>query len=288
MSDWLPTLYNWLTLLGGIVLTQALFLSSQFYRESEGYMLRAVRKLWPFLLTFLIVEWVLGLLFFHLLHPVQRYVSVPEPLLAFITGVIVAAIPTALEGILLPKDAKIETLNRRLTKLLLKLNIALRYNYAWSIESCRQQDVYDCQEENSWGLGIDPQTTGRRLRIIYEFEKVRIAERRKDSSFLRYDEGYTPWSKFYLLARHLGRKRLREAILHPPTLHCPDWNGKERRKKREPGTKEDRLNLKERANPHCRLYDDLDLLKRIDSGERISSLRREPAQFLPYEPGESD
>jgi hypothetical protein len=284
----LAEMSDWLALLGGIVLTQVLFLSSQFYRESEGYMLRAVRKLWPFLLTFLIVEWVVGLLFFHLLHYIQWLIPVPIPLLAFIAGVIVAAIPTALEGILLPKDTKIETLNRRLTKLLLKLNIALRHNYAWAIESCRQQDVYDCQEENSWGLGINPQTTGRRLRIIYEFEKVRIAERRKDSSFLRYDEGYTPWSKLYLLVRHLGRKRLREVILHPPTLHCRGWDGQERRKKRELGSKEDRLNLKERANPRCRLYDDTDLLKRIDSGERIDSLKKEPAQFLPYEPGEEN
>jgi hypothetical protein len=209
-------------------------------------------------------------------------------MLAFIIGIIVATIPTALEGIFLPKDTTIETLKRRFTRLLLKLNIALHYNYAWAIESCRQQDVYDCQEENSWGLNIKPQIVGRRLRIIYEFEKVRIAEKRKDSSFLRYDEGHTPWTKFYLLVRHLGRSRLRESIRHPPATHCPNWDGSERRKRREVGTKADRTNEEGAGNPRCRVYDDFELVNKIDSGQRIDSLKKEPVQFLPYEPGEGD
>ncbi|MDQ3817433.1 MAG: hypothetical protein M3362_07050, partial [Acidobacteriota bacterium] len=134
MTEWLPTLLNWFAILGGIILMHSLVLNIQFYRDSQGYMWRAIRKLWFFLLMFLAVEWIIGAFIFYLCAGLPRYVTVPILLLAGIIGIAVAAVPSALEHVLLPRSGTtVETLESNLTKLLLKLNIALRYNFAWAI-----------------------------------------------------------------------------------------------------------------------------------------------------------
>src|SRR2546423_2983407 len=188
MSDWLSGLHNGVALLVGIVITHSLFLFSQFYGEAEGYMLRAARKLWLFLLMFFAIEWIIGAVFF--LTSIKAFEGTPVPswLLAGFIGVVIAAIPSALEGILLPKTgATVKTVERRITKLLLKLRVMLRYNFALAVESSREQDVYDCQQLEGWGIGLSPEQIRRHLRMLYEFYKYKIAENRGDSTLLRYD-----------------------------------------------------------------------------------------------------
>lgn len=262
MCDWLPALYNCLALLGGVVLTNSLFLYSQFYSESKGYIWRAAQRIRFYLRRFSAAEWIVGLLIFLALRGLQR----PAPALAFVTGVGVAAVLLVVESILLPRAATARALRRPLTRRLLRLNATPRYNYARAIESCRQQDVFDCQKNNSWGLNIRPQTTGRRLRIVYEHEKVRIAARRRDSSFLHFDQGYTPWIKFYVLVKHLGRRRLRELIGRPVDPPGVGWDGSERRR-REEGSRADRLDPGGAADAHSRVYDDPDFVRRVERGE---------------------
>lgn len=270
-----PKPWEWLVelilILVGIVLTHVLILYSQFYKESQGYMLRAVFKIWPFLLMFLAIEWAIGAFFFNLSLALPPYaLVVPAPLLGVIIGIIVAVIPSALESIFLPnKGATVKTLKRPLTRVLLGLNIVLRYNYAWAIESCRQQDLFDCQQPDGWGLDIPPVEIGRRIRKLYEFCKFRIAEERQDPSFLRYDVGRTPWEKFFLLTRHLGRKRLRQYIKNPPAFHFPNWNGSERR--RTVGTRADRDPSRNPDLSPSRRYDDPELTKSIAGGRKSVS-----------------
>ena len=261
-------LVEWTLILAGIVLTNILSLYSQFYKESQGYMLRAAHRIWGYLLTFFIIEWVVAAFFFYLtlgllLLSAQRFV------VAFIIGVLVAAIPMALERSLLPKKgATVKSLERRLTTLLLKLNIAFRHNFAWAIRLCQEQDLYECQQPHGWGLKIAPADLGRRIRKLYEFYKYRIAEERKDPSLLRYDVDRTPWEMFYLLVRHTGRNKLRQYLKNPVPTHFPDWDGSERR--RVVGRRSDRKDTNDLNSERTRGYD-----KDPVSYERTSMTRTE-------------
>jgi hypothetical protein len=230
-----------------------------------------VVKIWPFLLIFLAIEWVIGAFFLNLSLALAPYaLVVPTPLLGVIIGIIVAAIPSALESILLPKKgATVKTLQRPLTRVLLRLNVVPRYNYAWAIEYSREQDLFDCQQPGGWGLDVPPAEIGRRIRKLYEFCKVRIAEERQDPSFLRYDVGRTPWEQFYLLTRHLGRKRLRQYIIDPPASLLPNWDGRERR--RAVGTRADRDPSGDPNPSRSRRYDDPELIESIASGRKSVS-----------------
>lgn len=266
-------------IMAGIVLTHVLSLHSQFYRESQGYMLRAARRIWVFLLSFFMVEWAVGVLLFYLIV-VLLQTSVPSFVVAFIIGIIVAAIPKILESILLPKKATtVKTLERPLTRLLLKLNVAPGYNFAWAIEYLREQDLFDCQQPYGWGLNVPPVEIGRRIRKLYEFCKYRIAEERHDPSLLYYDVGRTPWDQFYLLTRHVGRKLLRQYIINPVTFGPPDWDGRERRRK--VGTRADRDPSKDPDPSRGRMYDDTELIKRIVSGHKpVSPLVNEAVERI--------
>jgi hypothetical protein len=286
MSDWLPTILNSLAVLGGIVLIHSIFLYSQFYRDSQGYMWRAVRKIWFFLLMFFIIEWAIGALFFYLSLGLPRYVSVPVLLLAAIIGIVVAAFPIVLEGIFLPKSSStVETLERPLTRLLLKLDIVLRYNFAWAIEYSKEQDLFDCQQPHGGDLNVEPVDVGRRIRKLYEFCKYKIAEERNDYTLLRYDVGRTPWDQFYLLTRHLGRDRLRKYIKHPIPSHFPNWNGSERR--RIVGNRADRNKSEDQDHLRYRRYDDQEL-----TGTPSDQMRSNPllpgATDGPLDKGEND
>ncbi len=234
-------------------------------------MLRAVVKIWPFLLIFLTIEWAIGAFFFNLSLALPPYaLVVPAPLLGVIIGIIVAVIPSALESVLLPKKgATVKTLERPLTRVLLRLKVVPRYNYARAIEYCREHDLFYCQQPDGWGLDVPPVEIGRRIRKLYEFYKVRIAEERQDPSFLRYDVGRTPWDKFYLLTRHLGRKRLRQYISNPSAFLFPNWDGSERR--RLVGTRANRDPSRDSDLSRSRMYDDPELIKSIAGGRKVVS-----------------
>ncbi len=266
MSDWLSVPYNGIALLTGIVITHSLFLFTQFYGEAEGYMWRAARKLWHFLLMFFAVEWVIGAVIC-----IQAFTDASPRvwLWSGFIGIIIAAIPTALESILLPKTgATVKTVERRITRLLVKLRVMLRYNFARAVETSREQDVYDCQQPEGWGLGLTPEQIRRNLRMLYEFYKYKIAEDRGDTTFLHYDVNRTPWDQFYLLVRHVGRKKLRDYIKRPISTHCPNWDGRERR--RVNGERAAR-NLSDDPDPsRGRRYDDKDLIRSIKKARKHS------------------
>lgn len=252
MPDWKLVIAGCLCILGGIILTHSLFLYSQFYTDSEGYMWRAARKIWGFLLPFFLVEWIIGCFFFLPLTPFISYAM--YPILAAVIGFVVAFAPSALEQRLLPKEGTtVAKLRRPLTRMVLKLNLALRHKFAWAIESRRQQDLYDCQHANGWGLRLSWKDIGRRLRMLYEVCKFDIAKDRGDCSLLRHDVDHYPWEKFYLLVRHVGRRRLRQ-YLRNPVSPCDNWDGRERRKRI--GTRSDRDSSTDNKPGLCRLYDD--------------------------------
>jgi hypothetical protein len=205
-------------ILAGVVLTNVLFLYHQLYRESQGYMLRAARNIWFSLFRFLTIQWVVGSLCFYWTRTFL-WPSAPRSFFAFITGVIVVAIPAILESILLPTGGTtVNPLRIRLTTLLARLRLVLRPYFAWAIAYCIVQDFFACGEPNAWGLNLSPTVVGYRLRMLYELYKHQIAEERNDPSLLQYDVGETPWYMFHLLVRHVGRNRLRKYLKNPAAL----------------------------------------------------------------------
>ncbi len=239
-----------LAILVGVALTHLLFLYAEFYQNSRGYMWRAARKVWGFLLMSFLVEWTMGIFGFLLLVRSLNN-SLLQLVLAVIVGVLVAVIPIVLETRLLTNTMTVERLQSRFVRLILKMNLALRYNFAWAIQTSIQQDVFDSQTPKAWGLDLTPSDIRRRLRILYEVHKFKIAEQRQDPSFLSFHDKGTPWSMFYILVRHLGRSGLREALMNPPPSPSQDWNGLERRRVR--GTKNERRNS---DSSESRIYDD--------------------------------
>jgi hypothetical protein len=255
-------------------------------------MWRAARKIWGFLLLFVVVQWIIGIFFFLLLHRAVNYTTVPLWVFGLIIGILTAFAPIALENTLLPSEgATVANLQARLTQLLLKLNLVLRYNYANAIESCREQDLYDLQHTDKWLRGLTPKTIKRRLRILYEGCKEDISEHRQDPTLLQYDVDYAPEGKFYLLVRHLGRRKLRHYLRTDLISPGPGWDGSERR--RVKGSKEQRL--VKNGSDRQRIYDDVPLMRRsqrarlsrtvlMAPADRPQENQQSPALAMPADP----
>jgi hypothetical protein len=266
MPHWLLQSLAWVGIgcgvAAGMLLIHTLVLFD-FRRNAEGYILLALRRLKSFLITVLVIEWVVGI-FLFVTSFIWSYFDYPLRLLfALITGIVCASFPYALEQILLPKGVRFLRLRRFLMNLAFKLNLTVKYEVAGAIALYRERDVYDCQS-NGWDTGRTPAEVGRILRILYEMKKEEIAMERGDTAFLYYDEGRNPWEKFYLLVRYLGRDELRRRIVNPPPPPGDDWDGRERRRCPVLGSKADR------ANPGLhperqRCYDNPERLKRIRS-----------------------
>ncbi|HZG53465.1 MAG TPA: hypothetical protein VEZ40_15140 [Pyrinomonadaceae bacterium] len=257
-------LVEYFSILGGLVLTQALRLYVEFYNETDGYMYLAIRKLRVLLTLLCAIGWVFAALLFHLLS--AYFPSTPRVLLALFAGIVVAAIPNLLEIFLLPaENAGSKQVVSGAARILRKLNLAIRHNFAHAKQEQRQADNIACQSKGGWGLNLTKEQIGRRLRIIYEVVKLEIAVKRRDPGFLCYDTGRTPWEKFYILVKHMGRKRLRHCLLQPPDSPGDDWDGRARRKTR--GTKADRHRSTDRNPQASRIYDDEKLMERIRAGK---------------------
>jgi hypothetical protein len=232
-------------------------------------MWRAARKIWGFLVLFFLIEWVIGIFFFHIISSFINNTSYFSWLLAIVIGLFIASIMTVLEKFILPKDdASLKSFGRPYTKRLLKFNFTLRSKFTWAIESCLQQDVYDCQQPNGWGLGVAPIEISRRIRILYEVCKIDIAEAHRDPSLLKYDVNHSSWEKLYLLVKHLGRKRLRAYLIAPPNSPASNWQGQERR--RVIGTMNDREHTADSDLLRARIYDIEELRKIADHRKKES------------------
>jgi hypothetical protein len=273
MPHWLLQLIEFsligCSIAGGIILVHALLLFD-FSRNAEGYLFLAARRLKSFLVTVLLVEWLIGAFLFAISFSFLWAYLPMRMLLAVMVGMLTASFPYALERAFLPKKAPSLKLQRFLIKLVFRLNLAVRYEFARAIAICREHDVFDCQSKG-WDLGISPKELGRRLRILYELKKVEIAMERGDASLLCFDEGRNPWEKFYLLVRHIGRDELRRRLMNELPSPCDGWDGRERRQMPGPGSTSDRKN--QNPNSHrIRCYDHPELAERI---------RKRKGWFLP-------
>lgn len=268
MSDWRLDIIRWVTIVCGIAFGMLLVHSLviyEFRRDAEGYIRLAMGRLKGFLLTVFVVEWVIGT-FFFIASVAWIYLPYPVRLLyAVIVGMLSAFLPYTLEGAFLGRSIFFLRVRRALARLMRRLNLAVRYEFARAIAIYRERDVYDCQKDG-WETGATRVEVGRRLRILYELSKEAIATERRDPDFLYYDEGRNPWEKFYLLVRFLGRDELRRRLTNPPPSPSPDWDGRERRLNSVRGSKDDRSNLGGSSNSQ-RCYDSPERIKRIRAGK---------------------
>lgn len=272
MAAWLLKVTMWAGMLCGIafgmILVHSLVLF-EFRRDAEGYLRLAARRLKGFLVTVFLIEWLIGTFFFVIFF-LWDFLPYPVRLLsAVMVGMLSAFLPYALEGAFLGRNAPFIKLRRALIRLMRKLNLAVRYEFARAIAIYRERDVYDCQK-NGWNTGLSPVVVGRRLRILYELSKEAIAMERKDPSFMYYDEGRNPWEKFYLLVRHLGRDELRRRIIDTPPSPGHDWDGRERRKRPQRGSRDDRADSDTDSRQRC-----------YDYPERMKRIKERKSWFLP-------
>jgi hypothetical protein len=261
-SQHLKEFTDWIVILAAIAGTHVSILATDFYGNTSGYGWRAARKLWGFFLTFVMVQWVIGILLFNAV--ISFVGGRPSFALVFavVIGVIVASLPSILERSLLPEDGlTVRDLQRLGTRALLKLKLTPRHDFAWAIRYCLEQDVYDFQKAGGWGLGLTQQEIGRRLRKLYEVYKADISRARKDFSF-QYDAGRTQWEMGFLLVRHVGRKKLTEALKDPVAAQS-GWAGNERR--RAIGTEHDRDETPGQDSEQSRSYDHDQTIDRLGS-----------------------
>lgn len=255
---------DWLLILAGVIITQFLVLNIKYFSSARGYMFRAAQWIWSFLLIAFLVELVLAAALFYL---GAKLIPFPRPHWALLVGVLAVLLPTTFEYLVLFRNASEKKVGNPLVKILQKLNLDIVYKFAWAIRTRMEQDSFDCQTDG-WGLGLTRDEIGRKIRVLYALHMREIATERGDFTLIVYDVGVTPWEKFYLLAEHLGRKRLREQLASslPAPEPLEDWDGRERR--RNLGTKADRSiqNPNDRTAAFSRCSDDLNLQMRISKG----------------------
>jgi hypothetical protein len=253
---------NWILILLGIVLTQAALLYYRFSDRARGYMWLAVKWIWPFFLYILFIETVIAAALTEL---GLRYIPLPRPLLSILIGVLAVLLPNTFEYLALFNNLTEKKLKMRLKNPLVKalrwLNLAIVNKFGAAIRTRMEQDVFDLLAE--FGPGIDRDEMGRRIRRVYCVHAQEIARKRNQPELMKRDAGFYPFEQLYVLAEHLGRKRLRQELMNPPDI---EWDGVERRRRRK-GTKADRLNPDDQKQFPSRFYDNDDDIKQIGDGQ---------------------
>jgi len=222
----------------GIVVGHILILSSKFLHEyPEDYLWGGLRSIPYFAAAVVTTELLFGaLVILPLLMRLLLRGSVPVAQSLFIAaaaGALTTAIPSSFEKFLsaiLPMGRLNSTAARSLFRLLVWLQQITHQQVGRSAQRLLQKDNIDWnfQRPGQWNCGLTAQQAGRVTRIVYEVHKREIAEKRRNPKFLDHYKDIYPGYKFYLVAKHLGRRAVREILHHPPAF---PWDGKERRHK---------------------------------------------------------
>lgn len=257
-----------LAILLGIVFTQALVLS--IFRHARGYMWRGASWIAIFLLLAIAFEFIIAYIFFA---AGVGWAPFPKTFWAFLVGVLAVSVPNVLEYFVLLRNPSEKRVQTQLVKALRKLNLDIIHQFGWAIRARMEQDAFDCSA-SGWGLGPTGPELGRKIRMLYAHHMYDIAAERQDSSLVIYDVEVYPAEKFYLLAEHLGRKKLRKLLSGeiPALDPLRDWDGRERRKR--VGRRDDRLSQRteDPTWPYSRSSDNQQLMERLSMGRRHKGL----------------
>lgn len=225
----------------GICVAQFISIGAEFGNEYPmDYLWAGIKRMRFFIAAIIGAELLIGL--FVLLPFLQFLFSryLPENIvckLAFsvFAGIVVVSLPRGVEMLLIDLLA-VNKLDRWAFKGLVWLGATTHLQLGENVQVILEQDNIDWhqQQPGFWYSGRSPEETGRITRIAYEAHKAGIALQRNNPKFLEYDVEIYPGYKFYLLAKYLGRKTLREMLHNPPKLG--EWSGQERRRQRDPGS----------------------------------------------------
>lgn len=248
---------SWLLLLLGVILTQALVLNLKFYHRAKGYLLRAATWVWSTLFLVIFFETVVAVALLKLAASKFSFVELPP--VAFLVGVLVVLLPIGLEEILFWKitEKKIKSWWGRFFR---KLNLAAVRAFGGGIRTRMEQDVFDWQTQSERYFGLGPDAFRRRIRQVYYCHMEDVAALRRDASFLFRDAGFSPYGHLYILAGHLGRKRLLDELKNECHI---DFTGHERRRVR--GTSSDRLE----PGKELRFYDVPEIVESILNKHKV-------------------
>jgi len=234
-------------------------------KDSKGYFWPALWRSSGFMLIALAARWILAWVLLELSKFSGLKLSDTWEW-ATVMGLVAVSLPTSIEAFI-DKKASVSLIQKPLIKLLRKYNMFTGQLLRRESQRLKQRDNYDCQNcRIPWQFGLTTQQVNRRLRVLYEFHKLQIANARKEPELLRHDIEIPSGQKFYLLVAHIGRRALRRVLQEngPTTLPDSNWSGEERR--RRIGSKPDRKPSD--PNPlRFRIHDNEELRKKILNGK---------------------
>lgn len=244
-----------LQIVAAVILTQALVLNLKFQREAKGYLLRAAAWIWPTLGLIVLIESFLATCFVEL---VSKVMSLKLSLVPALVGVLAVLLPRGFEHLLFDLNFSEEKITGSLARLLRRLNLAAAHEFGGAIRTRIEQDVFDWQTQSDKYFGLTPEDFRRRIRQVYRCHVEEVAMLRRDPGFLFRDVGFSPYGHLYILAAHLGRRRLRKELNKRADQ---EWPGDEKRRIR--------LTIAARTKPGkgARFYDDEELIRRIRGGQ---------------------
>lgn len=226
--------------LAGIVLAQTLILRVKFREYPADYLWAGIKRTKLFGTCVIAAQLLLAtFLFLPLLRRIFR--STPETIvqdvaLSILGGILVVALASGLER-LLSAFFQVDKLDTWALKALVWLQTITHQEVGYRVQRVLQQDNIDWHLQRSGTFffsGIDTKKAARIVRVAYEIHKLDIAFACRNPKFLDWDVDIYPGYKFYLLAKHLGRRELRTLLHHQPELG--EWTGEERRHSRQQST----------------------------------------------------
>jgi hypothetical protein len=241
---------SWFLIIAGVILTQALVLNLKFQHRAKGYLLRAATWIWSTLTLIVVIDTIIAGAFVEI---GSKIVPLKLPPLPFLVGALAVLLPRGFEELVLYRNFSEKKIKNPFGRMLRKLNLAATHEFGGGIKTRIEQDVFDWQTQSEKYFGLTPVEFRRRIRQVYRCHVEEIASLRRDSGLLFRDVGFSPYSHLYILAGHLGRKRL----VHELKRVNLEWPGDEKRNVR--GT------IADRAEPGTvsRFYDNKDLIKLI-------------------------
>ncbi len=259
---------SWFLILFGVILAQAVVLNLRFHHQAKGYLLRAATWIWSTLVLVIFFETLVAL---ALVKLGSKIISLELPPVLFLVGILVVMLPKALEDFFLRNFTE-KKIKGWVGRFLRKLNLAAIRAFGGAIRTRMEQDVFDWQTQSEKHFGLDAEKFRQKIRQVYYCHMQDVAALRRDASFLRRDAGFSPYCHLYILAGHLGRKRLINELRNSCDI---DWDGHEKRRVR--GVTADRA----MSGPGVRFYDIPEILedilnkynhKRISKRKKVSGV----------------
>lgn len=202
---------------------------------------------------------------FAVLHAARLHDSARS--IQFLLALLLTAAPEVIEA--LTPAIQNEKIVRFVFVAIERTNFSVIQLLNASITRLREHANYDWQNRRGqWQFDTSAEQVGRRIRILYERNKLEIANSLRKPELLAFDAGVVPAQKFYLLIDFLGPKRLHDALREfssdlaiPPTF---GWDGSERRRTRASD------------HPARRPIDDLHLCRLVSLGHAFPAYNTSP------------